>query len=268
MEKLTFLGVAGNDAVPLGLASGGMVLNYRNYQILIDPGPGTLLKAREFNIPIANTNIILASHNHLAHCSDINLLIDALTYHGMDPRGILITDESVTHGTNLERPMLTRLHKRFIEKEAVLLPGQEIVLPSIKIQALKTNHPSCPTAIGFKIITDELIITYSSDTKFFDDISDLYRNTDILILNVPYPKKIHPETNLNIDDAAKIIYGVKPRLAILTHFNRQLIEESPIYYAREIQRETNIQTIAAKEGLAIEIMAFSKLFRQNTLTRY
>ncbi|HLC62771.1 MAG TPA: MBL fold metallo-hydrolase [Candidatus Nanoarchaeia archaeon] len=267
MEKLTFLGIAGNDAPSLGLASSCFVLNYRHYQLIFDPGPGTLIKAREANINIANTNIILVSHAHLNHCNELNLVIDAMTFHGLDNRGLIVGDESVINGSGIERPILSRAHKRFIEKEVVLMEDQELTLPGIKIQALKTQH-SLPSSLGYRITTDELTIVYSGDTKNFDEIPSLYKNADILILNVPYPKKTQSDTNLNIDDAHKIIYTIKPRLAILTHFNKQLLKESPIYYAREIQRETNIQTIAAKEGLTIDIMAFSKLSRQNTLNKY
>ena len=262
MERLTFLGIAGNDSVSQNaLASGGIVFNYRNYQIVIDPGPGTLVKCREFGINPSATNIILASHNHIAHCNDINLFIDAMSYHGLDQKGILIADESVIHGTNSERPAISRTHKPFIEKEIVLKESEDIDLPSIKIQGLKTEH-SCFTALGFKIITDEVTITYSGDTKYFDELPSLYRNTDILILNVPYPRKIFSDTNLNVQDAINIINTVKPKLAIITHFNKQMLKESPIYYSREIQRETNTQVLAAKEGLSFDPLPYAKLTRQ------
>ena len=72
-----------------------------------------------------------------------------------------------------------------------------------------------------------------------------------MILNVPYPRGRESEKSLNTDDAIKIISHVRPRLAIITHFGLEMIKADPLQEARDIQRITGVQTIAAKDGLAI-----------------
>ena|SRR3989344_1075024 len=268
MPLLTFLGIAGNNAVTSNLlSSGGIVLNYKRYQIHIDPGTGALLSAREHGINPAHTNIILVSHNHLSHCNDLNLLIDAMTYKGIDQRGMLIADESVIHGTNLERPILSRTHQKYLEKIMVLPQGQNINLPSINIQGLKTQH-SNPTTIGFKLTTEEFTIVYSSDTGYFDEMLSLYKDTDILILNTPFSDKTKSENNLNTKNAFSLISTLKPKLAILTHFSKEMLKENPLYTARDIQKQTNIQTMTAKEGYSINPANYSNKQRQKTLSTY
>ena len=57
--------------------------------------------------------------------------------------------------------------------------------------------------------------------------------------------------NLDVNAAIQIISHVKPRMAILTHFGLQMLKADPIVQAREVQKITGIQTIAAYDGLAI-----------------
>src|SRR3989344_2455223 len=265
MDKLVFLGIAGNDAVTSqGLSAAGIILQYKNYQIHLDPGPGALTKAREFGINTANTNIILATHNHLTHCNDINLVIEAMTFKGLDQRGMVVADESVIHGTNLERPIIVRAHSKFLEKQVPLKATEHVKLPSLTIQALQAEH-SCPSAIGFKISTDEFTIIYSGDTKFTENLPILYKKADIIILNTPFARKTKNENNLSIKDAASIINITKPRLAVLTHFSKSMLRENPLYEAREIQRGSGVQTIIAREGLSLAPKGYAERVRQKTL---
>ncbi|MDP3733946.1 MAG: hypothetical protein Q8R37_01840, partial [Nanoarchaeota archaeon] len=57
--------------------------------------------------------------------------------------------------------------------------------------------------------------------------------------------------NLDTAAATKIIAHVKPKLAILTHFGLEMLKADPLNEAREIQRITGVQTIAASDGLTI-----------------
>jgi len=75
--------------------------------------------------------------------------------------------------------------------------------------------------------------------------------TDILILNVPYPGDKGAYLNLDSESAIKIISHVRPKLAILTHFGLEMLKADPLQEAREIQKITGIQTIAASDGLVI-----------------
>jgi phosphoribosyl 1,2-cyclic phosphodiesterase len=68
---------------------------------------------------------------------------------------------------------------------------------------------------------------------------------------VPYPGDKKISGSLNSENAAKIISLIKPKIAVLTHFGLDMLKADPINEAREVQRLTGIQTIAAKDGLAI-----------------
>ena len=76
------------------------------------------------------------------------------------------------------------------------------------------------------------------------------------------------ENNLSSDDAVKIIQGVKPNLAIITHFGQKMLEQNPIYQAREIQRATGVQTIAARDGMVINPTNYSVSLKNRSINVY
>ncbi|MCD4666550.1 MBL fold metallo-hydrolase [archaeon] len=267
-SQIYFLGTAGSDAMQSQLrSSAGIILKLDGFQIHIDPGPGTLTRAKDYGINLKHTDLILVSHNHLTHCNDMNALIEAMTYSGLDKRGILIGDEATIYGSNFDKPILTRKHTTYLEKINSLKVGERINLGTIKIQGLKTKH-SAEYGIGFKIFTDKFILTYTGDTSYFSGLKEEYLDSNILIANTVKPFNSKDEHNLNSEDVVKIVNDVKPQLTIITHFGKQMLSAQPTYEAREIQRLTKIQTIAAKDGFAIDPVSYSPKLRQKMLDRY
>ena len=94
-------------------------------------------------------------------------------------------------------------------------------------------------------------MAYTGDTQVTPKLLEELTGTDLLVLNVPYPGESGTGMNLDVNAAVQIISHVKPKMAILTHFGLQMLKADPIMQAREIQRITGIQTIAAHDGLAI-----------------
>ena len=80
-DTITFLGTAGARFVVIRqfLASGGAWLNLGNTQILLDPGPGSLVQAAKRKLDPAKLAAIILSHRHLDHSGDINIMIEAMT---------------------------------------------------------------------------------------------------------------------------------------------------------------------------------------------
>ena len=152
---------------------------------------------------------------------------------------------------------------RAFEKIILLEPGKRVGIENIEIVGLPTQHLD-PDAIGFKFYTPYFVLSYSSDTKYYKDLVQAYEGSDILILNVTMPGE-EKSDKLNVEGAIKLISQVKPRLVIITHFGLKMIKQDPIIQAREIQRRTGIQTIAAKDGMAITPGTYSAKSRQKTL---
>ncbi len=190
-----------------------------------------------------------------------------MTYSGFDQKGVLISNHTFVNGAEGYKPYLSDYYKNFLERFIVLEPEHKVAIDDIEILALKTKHND-PKAIGFKFFTPQFTLTYSSDTKYSKDIVESYKGSHILILNVPLAKKQEENMNLCCEDAVKIIKEVAPRLAIITHFGIDMMKSDPLYEAREIQKQTNVQVIAAKDGMVISPLSYSVSLSQKTLKTF
>jgi ribonuclease BN (tRNA processing enzyme) len=252
MARLIFLGTAGSLPVVAKQfrSSGGIILQVEDLQFHIDPGPGALVEAKKCGVNLHNTTAVLVSHNHLNHCNDLNAVIDAMTHSGIEHRGIILASKSILHNRDNSHPYLTQHHKKLVEKIIPMEKNHKVGVELVEINALPNKHTDS-TAIGFKFFCPKFTLSYTGDTLLSDELIDRLVGTDILILNVPYPGKEGQGLNLDTDSAIQIVSKVRPRLAILTHFGLDMIRVDPLQEARDIQRITGIQTIAAQDGLAI-----------------
>jgi len=248
-------------------ATGGIILQAMGNQMHIDPGPGATVMAANYGINSRETIAVLVSHNHLGHANDVNAVIDAMTYSGIDQQGVLVASLSVMNGEEKNKPYLNELYGNLLEKIIPLTKHQKVGINEIEIHGLLANHTD-KTAVGFKIITPEFIIVYSGDTDYSQGLVEQYQGADILILNVVNPRDIKEDANLCSRDAAHLIEKVKPRLAIITHFGLKMIQADPLYEAREIQKQSGVQVIAAKDGMSIAPGSYALKTGQKTLNTF
>ncbi|MBT4646714.1 MBL fold metallo-hydrolase [archaeon] len=268
-SQILFLGTGG-DSIVVGKqyrTSGGIILNLNDMQFHLDPGPGALIMAKMYGINIRENVGVFVSHNHINHANDVNAVISAMTHNGLDKKGVLVINKSALYGTPEDSPFLKEFYGKCVEKIIEADSVNKLGIEDIDIRITKAQHGENDT-VGFKFITKNFTISYASDTIFNKEIAEQYMNTDILILNVVYPGDTFSKTNLNTAQAIKFINFVKPRLAIITHFGIKMLQADPLYEAREIQKETKIHTIAAKDGMIINPQSFSSRIIQKTLKGY
>jgi ribonuclease BN (tRNA processing enzyme) len=251
-SQIIFLGTSGDASVTAKQlrTSGGIILQIDDLQLHLDPGPGALNKAKEYGINLRGNTAVLVSHAHINHCNDLNAVIDAMTLSGLDKRGVLIANKTTIQGSENYRPYLTKYHQDLLEKIIVLEKSQKVAVELVEIHALSADHTD-PDTIGFKLFCPRFTLSYTSDTKYNRQLVEEMQGSDILILNVPRPGNKSRNLNLDTESAIKIIEKVRPKLAVITHFGLEMLKADPIIEAREIQKQTGIQTIAAKDGLVI-----------------
>jgi len=90
---IKFLGTAGARIVVFKQlrASGGLWLSANGTELLIDPGPGSLLRALSSRPSLSPARLdgVLITHRHLDHAADVNVIIEAMTEGGFKRRGVL-----------------------------------------------------------------------------------------------------------------------------------------------------------------------------------
>ncbi len=252
MASIIFLGTAGSLAVASkqSRSSGGIILRIEDLQFHLDPGPGAIVKAKEYGINLQHTTAVLVSHNHLNHCNDLNAVVDVMTHSGIEQRGIVLGSKSVLQPADEHHPFLTKYYQGLVEKIIPLEKNHKVGIELIEINALSAEHTD-PSALGFKFFCPKFTLSYTGDTAVTPQLIEELSGSDIMILNVPYPGNKAAGLNLDSESAIKILSQVRPKIAILTHFGAEMLKADPLAEAREIQRITGVQTIAATDGLII-----------------
>lgn len=264
-SRIVFLGTAGNLSVvrKQTRSSGGFVVQVGETQLHVDPGPGALTNAAMCGINVREHTGILVSHVHLNHCNDLNALIHAMTLNGLDSHGVLVAPESVVKGTQHLKPVLHNHFANHLEKIIIAQPNKKIAIENIEIHPVFAKHED-PHALGFKLFTPEFVLVYSGDTNYDGGLTDAYADADILILNCQHPGKSNGP-GLCSADVIKIVKKARPKLCILAHFSQKMLDAKPLYEAREIQKQSGVQVIAAEDGMSLDPVAYSAELKQKTL---
>ena len=252
-DFIKFLGTAGGRVAVFRQLrySGGMWLSLNSVNILIDPGPGSLIRIFEFGLDPEDINIVVISHRHLDHTADLNTIIEAASKSTSKPIDMLVAPIDVVEG---EDPILLKYLRKGIKEIAILEENKEFKFNDIKIRGSIKHIHSYAETIGIEISTENKKIVYVPCGKFYEKMLDSYsKGADLEILNTTFPKTAYHYYHLSAEDVKKLLKEHKPKKAVITHFSPYILRENPEKIAEEIYRETSIPTIAAKDGLKIEI---------------
>jgi ribonuclease BN (tRNA processing enzyme) len=244
MVSVTFLGTAGGRYVMLSQRrySGGIWLEFEP-DVILDPGPGALLRALEFKKNPSKLHAVFVSHKHLDHYNDAEVMIEAMTEGAKKKKGLLVCPESVLD-------YVSDYHR---ESTDVLTPKpfDEFNVGDARVKALPTlDHIE---GLGFRFTTKEGVVVYSSDTDYSEELSREYMGASVLILNVIFPSGEKIKPHLNTDKAIDIVSIAKPKLCVITHFGMQMLNAGPEREASIIEKATGIKTLAARDGQTIPI---------------
>ena len=261
-SRILFLGSAG-DSVVVGKQyrnSGGIIFAYEENQFHIDPGPGALLMAKRASVNLRENMAVFVSKNDLIRANDVNAVVSAMTHDGLDKRGVLICPSAVAFEDKKSGPFLNKEYKKFLEKIITVENTNKIGINNIEVEMLELKN-----SFGFKFITPKFNLAYVPQTKYFSELPGLLKNIDVLILSVTEPKDLGKKTSLDSKYAEIILKKANPQLAIITGFGVKMLQADPLYEAREIQKNSGIQVIAAKDGMTINPVSFAATVRQKSL---
>ncbi|MCD6363167.1 MAG: MBL fold metallo-hydrolase [Synergistetes bacterium] len=252
MSWIKFLGTAGSRFVVFKQlrASGGIWINYGGSNILLDPGPGSLIRCLESRprLDPMSLDYILLSHRHLDHCADVNTIIEAMTEGGFSPRGVLIAPQDALEGE--DRVVLKYLRKYL--NDIITLKEGELQLGTVILKVVPLVHHGVQT-FGFKFLSEEApSLSFVIDTKFVEYIP-IRLKADVMVLNITLHRRREHIDHLCLDDARRIISEAQPKLAVLTHFGRGMLFKKPWILADEISKEFKSKVKAAYDGMKLDL---------------
>lgn len=249
MDRLIFLGTAGARVMVANqiLASGGLWLDLAGTEILLDPGPGTLVQATKRKLRASKLDAIVLSHRHLDHSADVNVMIEAMTEGGLRPKGTLFAP-----GDALEDdPVVLHYLRSYLSRIEVLEEGQSYQIGDIHLKTPIRHHHSVET-YGVVFETPSHTISCIVDTRFFPELCSNYQG-DLVILNVVRLEPGGPFEHLSAPEAGEIIKELRPRAAILTHFGMTMWRAKPWEVAKRLSEETGVRVIAARDGMRFDL---------------
>lgn len=253
MNFIKFLGTAGARFVMIRQlrASGGIWFEINDTKLLVDPGPGSLVRVNKSRPPLKLSELdgIFISHKHIDHTNDVNVIIEAMTDGGFKKKGVLLCPAEAIENPPVIFPYAAEL----VEKVEILKEHSQYFVKNLKLGVpLKLRHLA--ETYGFILESDGIpSIGYIPDTEFFPEIINAYSKTKIVIINVVFSQPRPGIMHLSLPEALEIISGIKPQKAILTHFGMTMLKERIWEKTDQLSEKLSIDIIAASDGMTFEL---------------
>ena len=262
VDTITFLGTAGARFMVTRqlAASGGLWLNLSGTEILVDPGPGSIVQSTKRKLRADKLSAIILSHRHLDHSADVNIMVEAMTNGGFNRHGWLFAPADALE----TEPVIFSYLKNYIEGIKVLEEGKSYSIGNISFSTpVRHIHPVETYGMVFR--TPRHTFAYIADTLYFDGLCQSYAS-ELLIINVVFmePKlPVNPSVtlmepglpvdHLSMPDAERIIKEIKPKIAILSHFGMSVWKARPWEIAQRLSQQTGVRVIAARDGMKFDL---------------
>lgn len=247
---IKFLGTAGARFVMIKQlrASGGIWVSSKGINVLIDPGPGSIVRCANSKPKLdpSKLDAIILTHRHLDHANDINVMIEAMTEGGFKKKGVVFCPQDALN----EDSIILKHTKSFPERIEILRENTNYKVGGFEfLTSMRHIHPVETYGLKFKI--GDLSVAFLADTKYFAELTDFYKS-DILIICVvlfePRPEIEH----LCFFDVESLINQIKPKKAILTHFGMSMLKMKPYKQCEELSKKSGIDVVAAYDGMTLD----------------
>lgn len=261
-DWIKFLGTAGARFVVARQlrASGGVWFHLDETDLLVDPGPGCLVRCHNSKPKLDPRALqaILLSHRHIDHANDINILIEAMTDGGFTRRGRVFAPGEALD----DDPVILHYVRGYVDEIARLKAGGRYELAAGLAFRTPIAHRHGTETYGFVFETPRHTISYITCTLYFPELIEAYAGCDVLLVHAVRLQKHEKEPeeageakikHLTLDDVRTLITGIKPRVAVLTHFGMTMLRAKPWEVAARLAAETGVEVVAASDGMKYEL---------------
>ena len=248
-NTITFLGTAGaRFMVSRQLAaSGGIWLNLGGTQILLDPGPGSIVQSTKRKLNGEKLSAIILSHRHLDHVGDVNVMVEAMTNGGFRKHGCLFAPADALDTD----PVIFSYLKNYLEEIVVVREGGSYNVGNVSFTTpVRHRHPVETYGIVFQAGTHRF--SYIADTLYFEGLASYY-STEMVIINMVLTEPRPPVQHLSVPDVSRLLMEIKPKIAILNHFGMRVWQARPWLIAEELTKQTGVKVIAARDGMKFNL---------------
>ena len=201
------------------------LLKFNNTPFLIDCGGGTNHQLMKAECPPSQIKHIFFTHMHIDHCVEFPSLVfgayltgkkDGFDVYG--PQGTKHFTKSIFDDTyDFAQPMMKRLRNKDIEINAKEVEqGTFFEDSGVSVEAIPVKH-GIPS-LAFKFTAGEKSVVFSGDTAPCENIIEISKNADLLIIECSFPEEVGSKPGHCIpSEVADIALKANVRKLILTH---------------------------------------------------
>lgn len=175
---ICFLGTGGSPRCMLTQVAhtGGFMLNFPDFALHVDPGPGAILQANRYQLDPTALDAVFVSHAHTDHYTEANTMIEAMCRMMSQRRGYVLAPAEI-----LDNNYISPFHQGQGTTTGPYRGGPAVTLalrdnqPVALGEATLTPHRAYHGGENYGFVLDYkgLTIGYTSDTNYVQS----YRNT-------------------------------------------------------------------------------------------
>ncbi len=247
---VTILG--SGTAIPIrGRAPAAVLWQGSEKTILLDIGPGTLLRLEEQGVNYQTLSDIFLTHLHSDHTLDLVTLLQANDCIPSPGRQVPL---SIT-GCKGIQSFFIKLMEAFPGIEPANYPFRIVERSAdtwqegrFKIRTALTGHT--PFSLAYRVESDEGIFVYTGDAILSDNLIDLCLDADLLICDCSYPASIQSPDHMNTTAVGQLAGSAGVKFLVPTHFYPQALDSN---ITAEIKRHYSGPILPATDGMKLRI---------------
>lgn len=249
---IKFLGTAGARFVMIRQlrSSGGIWVHSGESQVLIDPGPGSIVRcaASRPRLDPSTLDGIILTHRHLDHANDVNVMIEAMTEGGFKKKGAVLCPRDALDA----EPVILAYARKFPARIEPLDPRTRYHVGSFEFETSMPHiHPVATYGLRFQLGGARVALL--SDTRYFPELAGEFYAVDCLIVSVVFLEPRQGIDHLSMQEVRQLLGSLRPlpRTVILTHFGMTMLAANPEKQARSLSREFGTKVLAARDGMLV-----------------
>jgi ribonuclease BN (tRNA processing enzyme) len=218
LEELILLG-SGTGTPSLRRGSPGVLVLSDNVKLLIDSGSGILRRMLEVGITYRDIDLLLYTHIHPDHVSDLVPILFACKYADLPREKELLCIGGPGFKSFFEK--LKKIYGEWIDPESYQLTIKEISQEALfyrDLRILSKPMAHISESVGYRIeFKDGKSMAISGDTDYCQTIIDLAFEVDLLVLECSFPDGKKVEGHLTPSRAGRIALESRCKRLLLTH---------------------------------------------------
>jgi ribonuclease BN (tRNA processing enzyme) len=216
--EVTFIGTGTGEPSPRR-GSPALIVRAAGTTVLFDSGPGTMRQLSRIGIDYNDLDAVCYTHFHADHIGDLPALLFA-TKSPVDPR----VDDLPIYGprglSDLYRGLVGVLGDQIVSNDYRVLIHElwrsEKQFHTWTLQTIPVPHTG--HSIAYRIEAEGTSIVYSGDTERSNDLIELAKGCELLILECSFPEGAPVKGHLTPSTAGLIASEADVGKLALTHF--------------------------------------------------